>query len=95
MDVEGSDLSGRRGWWVYVFHSTRKFINFRNSCPQVTLPLNLREKKGLTMMLNATEVKLIGTWIVEGGKVLENDVSKRIKWLAKNYLLKLATDVNG
>jgi len=44
------------------------------------------------MKLEKTENQLIGNWLAEGSKVIEDNISKRINWLIKNHLIKIATD---
>lgn len=47
------------------------------------------------MIINLNETKIIGKWILEGAKVVEDEDCTRINWLRSNYLVKIATNETG
>lgn len=46
-------------------------------------------------MLKSDEFKLQGKWITSNDKVIDDEISIRIKFLKNNYLIKLATSYDG
>ena len=47
------------------------------------------------MTIKPNEVEIIGRWILDNGKVVENDAAKRIHALIKNYLVKVGNTGDG
>lgn len=47
------------------------------------------------MKIQPSETALIGQWIVQDGRVVADDVCKRIFSLTKSYLAKVGTDASG
>ena len=47
------------------------------------------------MKLQKDEIELLGKWIFHDGKIIENDVIKRINFLMDNDLIKIAVSDNG
>lgn len=47
------------------------------------------------MLIQKTEVELVGQWRLIDGKMQENEVNKRIDWLIENHLQRLASDDSG
>ncbi len=47
------------------------------------------------MELQPDEMVLSGRWLVEDGRVVADDVCRRIKWLMESWLERLATDSTG
>ena len=52
---------------------------------------------GLPVMnvLSANEAELIGSWVIKSGRVIKDDVTKRIEWLMSHSLRRLANDSSG
>lgn len=46
-------------------------------------------------MIKSHEIELIGNWLFDGKKVREDDVTKRIKKLTSQYLVKVKSDSSG
>jgi hypothetical protein len=46
-------------------------------------------------MLNDSEIQLIGKWIFEDGKIVNDSISERVIWLINNYLVKICQDKSG
>jgi hypothetical protein len=44
------------------------------------------------MELQPDEIVLTGNWLVEGGRVVADDVCRRIEWLVESQLERLGTD---
>jgi hypothetical protein len=47
------------------------------------------------MELQPDEIVLSGNWLVEGGRVVADDVCRRIEWLVKSQLERLGRDSSG
>lgn len=47
------------------------------------------------MELQKDEIELLGKWIFHNGKIIENDVIKRINFLKDNDLIKIAVSDSG
>lgn len=47
------------------------------------------------MKIGENETELIGAWVLDEKRVVEDDISKRINWLTENYLIKITTDESG
>ena len=47
------------------------------------------------MELQPDEIVLTGNWLVEGERVVADDVCRRIEWLVESQLERLATDSSG
>jgi len=45
--------------------------------------------------IKPTEAVLTGTWVLQGGRVVGDEVCHRIQALVKSYLVKLRTDASG
>jgi len=45
--------------------------------------------------LTPDEIELRGSWIAESGRVIKDDVAKRIEWLVEHSLRRLTTDSSG
>jgi hypothetical protein len=49
-----------------------------------------------TMMdINPSETILTGQWLLRDGRVVEDEVSERIRALTKSYLVKIGDDASG
>ena len=47
------------------------------------------------MELQSDEIVLTGNWLVEGGRVVADEVCRRIEWLVESQLERLGTDSSG
>lgn len=47
------------------------------------------------MNIKDNEFKLIGNWVFEENKLVEDETTKRINYLINNSLIKIATDKSG
>ena len=47
------------------------------------------------MKIKQDELKIVGNWIFDGSKMVEDEGAKRIDWLRTSYLKKIATDESG
>ncbi|WP_374972405.1 Imm27 family immunity protein [Spongiibacter marinus] len=45
--------------------------------------------------LSSDEQEIVGSWIIESGKIVADENCQRITWLTSSQLSKLATDENG
>lgn len=45
--------------------------------------------------IRKSELEIKGNWVFENGKIIEDEVSKRINYLKDNYLKKISVSASG